>query len=381
MLEMKWRRGGGKVAGACLVLALVASLILPAVAYAAQPDSRPGDSGIKIVKKSAFTDGGQKGQRRIPDGGHQFARITGRLGALSAGQKSYAIVIGSNYIGSAVADGQIPLVPPFSMELEYAEADAQAMAGLLGAYGFDEVIALVGDSASRSNILDAIKHVRQVAEDDDQVVFFYSGHGASVGHSSPSASQHADAASSAAAVHQGIVSDQGDGKNVDFLWDAQLAKEFRDFRTDRIVFVFDACLMGGMTELMGKGRIVLMATTSTGIAVEVGIAPDGTVVNHGLFTFGLLAALSGLVPEADAYDHLPGVPDVTVEEAYNFASFSLIQMTPLIQGALAFYYGEEIAALWATPVVLDLFPADMLLQALPEQVEEKSKKTPAFHGK
>ena len=378
MLGMKWqrsRRGVGKIWALCLVLALVATLILPATASAAQPDARD----MEIVKKAAFKDGQNGGGLPRQFSGQQFAIITGKLGALSAGQKGYAIAIGSNYQGSVAADGQIALVPPFEVELGYAEADAQSMAGLLAAYGFDTVIPLTGDAASRHNILSAIKRIGRLAKPGDEVVFFYSGHGArqyARGWKEKDREHRG-----VGVVHEGIVSDEGDGKRMDFLWDEELAKEFSGFRTDRIVFVFDMCLAGGMTELAGKGRIVAGATTSTGIAVEVGTAPDGTEINHGLFTFFLLAALSGLVPEADAYDHLPGVPDVTVEEAYNFASFSLIDLTPLIQGVLAFYYGEEIAALWATPVIVDLFRADMLLQASQSNLRERPQEPPPFHGK
>ncbi len=383
MLGMKWqrsRRGVGKIWALCLVLALVATLILPATASAAQPDARD----VEIVKKTAFKDGQHEGRLPRQFSGQQFADITGKLGALPEGKKSYAIVIGSNYEESVAAPGQIPLVPPFDVELGYAEADAQAMAGLLAAYGFDTVIPLIGNAASRQNILNAIKRIGRLAKPGDEVVFFYSGHGAR---------QYARGwkekdreHKGLGAIHEGIVSDQGDGKKVDFLWDEELAKEFSNFRTDRIVCIFDMCLAGGMTELAGKGRIVAGATTSTGIAVEVGTAPEGPPfygmpINHGLFTFFLLGALSGWFPEADAYDHVPGVPDVTVEEAYNFASFSLIDMTPLIQGALALYYGEEIAALWATPVIVDLFRADMLLQALPTNLNERTKEPPPFHGK
>ena len=378
MLEMKWQRsrhGVGKIWAFCLVLALVATLILPATASAAQPDARD----MEIVQKAAFKDGQHGGGLPRHFSGQQYATITGKLGALSAGQKSYAIVIGSNYQGSVAADGQIPLVPPFDVELGYAEADAQAIAGLLAAYGFDTVIPLIGDAASRHNILNAIQRIGRLAKPGDEVVFFYSGHGArQYAHGWKEKDREHKGLG---VIHQGIVSDQGYGKNVDFIWDEELAKEFSSFRTDRIVFIFDSCLSGGMTELAGKGRIVGMATTSKGIAVEAGTAPDGTEINHGLFTFFLLAALSGEVPEADAYDHMPGVPDVTVEEAYNFASYALMGMTELIQGELAYYYGEDIAALWATPVIVDSFRADMLLQALPAPLNERAKEPPHFSGK
>jgi hypothetical protein len=150
------------------------------------------------------------------------------------------------------------------------------------------------------------------------------------------------------------VTDEGNGEKVDFLWDNDLDRAFKRFDTDRIVFVFDSCVSGGMTELAKPGRIILMATTKTGLAVEAGVF-DGIEINHGLFTFFLLGALSGAVPEADTYDQVPGVPDVTVEEAYNFASYQLISLTPTIQEVLTLIYGPDVAALWGTPTVMDWF--------------------------
>ncbi len=384
MVIMKWqrnRRGIGKIGALCLVLALVVTLIMPASAYAAQPDASPSVSGVEIARKTVFGDSGSKGRKwQGQFAGQQLATITGKLGELPKGKERYAIVIGSNYIGSVPSDGQIPVVPPFFLELGYAEDDAEAIAGLLMAYGFDKVIPLVGDAASRRNILNAIDKIGDLEKDGDEVVFFYSGHGAR--QYAPGCKDRDRGHRGLGVVHEGIVTDQGDGKTVDFLWDEDLAKAFSKFQTDRIVFIFDSCLAGGMTELAGKGRIVCGATTSTGIAAEVGEA-DGMVINHGLFTFFLLGALSGIVPEADVYDHVPGVPDVTVEEAFNFASYSLIGMTPLIQWWIEDNFGSEIAALWGTPTIVDLFPQDLLLQALPRRLTETPhfREPPRFQGK
>ncbi len=267
MVIMKWqrnRRGIGKIGALCLVLALVVTLIMPASAYAAQPDASPSVSGVEIARKTVFGDSGSKGRKwQGQFAGQQLATITGKLGELPKGKERYAIVIGSNYIGSVPSDGQIPVVPPFFLELGYAEDDAEAIAGLLMAYGFDKVIPLVGDAASRRNILNAIDKIGDLEKDGDEVVFFYSGHGAR--QYAPGCKDRDRGHRGLGVVHEGIVTDQGDGKTVDFLWDEDLAKAFSKFQTDRIVFIFDSCLAGGMTELARKGRIVCGATTSTGI--------------------------------------------------------------------------------------------------------------------
>ena len=335
----------------CLILALIAAFLLPTVAYAAEPDAEPRATDVVIVGKAAFNNGCRVQGGSSWFAGQQFANITGRLGVLPEGGKRYAIVIGSNYTGSVAPGEQIPFVPPFQFELGYAEADAEAMAGLLeGMYGFDKVILLTGHGASQRKILNSIERIGDLAKHGDEVVFFYSGHGASYTDAHGGGKDGEDGCRGRGVTHEGIVTDEGNGKEVKFLWDYELASAFDEFRTNRIVFMFDGCLAGGMTELAEQGRIVCMATTKTGIAAEAGIitTPDGAVIeiNHGLFTFFLLGALSG---------------DVTVEEAFNFASGSLLDMTLLIQGGIAYYYGPEIAAFWGTPTIVDLFSKDLLL--------------------
>lgn len=385
MLRMKWQRNWrrvGRIGALCLVLALVATLVLPATAYAAQPDAGPCVSSIKILPKTTF---GHRDHQQIQVATvnvQQFATITGKLGVLPEGNKRYAIVIGSNYTGSTYTGRQIPFVPPFSFELEYAQADAQAMAGLFTSYRFDKVITLIGDDASRSNILNAIDKIGHLEKAGDEVVFYYSGHGAQS--TNAVVGQGGWGRGGGRSVtQQGIVTDEGRGEAVDFLWDYELANAFSNFDTNRLVFIFDSCLSGGMTDLAGQDGIVCMATTNTGIAAEAGevTLPDGSVIDieHGLFTYFLLGALSGAFPQAAAYDYGTRVPVVTVEEAYNFASSSLIDITPLIQAALASYYPDrpDIATSWATPTIADLFPQDLLLQAL----RPRFRGTDAFEGR
>ncbi len=366
MVKMKWLRswcGVGRLGGLCLVLALVAALILPAAVYAAKPDGATASgSEIRIATKTSYPSSPyntpRKGKVPIGLSGQQFARITGSLGVLEAGKKRYAIVIGSNYEGSKAPGGQIPpLIPPFSVELNWAEADAQAITGLLGGfYGFN-VIPLIGDSATRQNILNTIKQVQHLEKRGDEVVFYYSGHGAQ-----RVQGNKGQGTRGWGAINEGIVTDEGNGQNVNFIWDDELQKAFQDFDTDRIVFIFDSCLSGGMTELAQNGRIVLMATTKAGLAGEDGPEGYGMGLNHGFFTGFLLGAFSGFYPEADAYDHdgNPLTPDVTVEEAYNFASASLIDLTPTIKSYIEYYFGPEIAALWGTPTIDDRFWKDLL---------------------
>jgi len=342
------------------------------------------------VSKGAFHGNDIKGKsfkvraHRGSSGSKQFARISGRLGAPKG--KRYAIIIGSNYEGSSAPDGQIPpLIPPFDIQLYFAENDAETMYGLLKlGYGFTEVIPLFGDNANRTNIMNTIEYVKDLEERGDEVVFFYSGHGAQKtkaikGRTNKRWKNKDDnnclVPRGRRVTNEGIVTDEGDGNDVDFIWDNELARAFRKFDTNNIVFIFDMCLAGGMTEVAGRGRIVCMATTKNGIAAEIDVVyiPDeaGNLVpveiNHGLLTALLLMALTGQEHQlglpsgyADTYDHLPGVPDVTIEEAFNFASAMLIEFSPLIEGYLG-----SLAELWGTPLINDRYRKDMLLYSLP----------------
>ena len=346
MEKMGWLKNRRAMVALCLVLVLTALFVQPAAVYAAKPDAATtSDSTIQITTKVTYPYSPYSTPKGMVPRGHsgqQFADITGGLGALPEGKSRYAIVIGSNFEGSTAPGGQVPpLIPPFTIELNYAENDAWSMYYLLtGMYGFDEVILLTplaGKDASQGNILAAIDYIKDLEERGDEVVFFYSGHGAS-----RVQGKKGEGTRGWGAIHEGIVTDEGDDEDVGFIWDDELKKAFQHYDTDRIVFIFDSCLSGGMTELAGKGRIVCMATTKTGIAAE----GDETMPN-GLFTLFLLMALTGQ-------------SNVTIEEAFNFASGTLIGYTPLIQGGLAEEFGPEIAALWGTPTIVDRFKQDLL---------------------
>jgi len=364
MEKMGWLRKRRTMVALCLVLVLTALFVQPAMAYAAKPDAAmTSDSTIQLAPKVTYPFSPYstpKGDIPIGHSGEQFTDITGSLGALPEGNSRYAIVIGSNFEGSTAPDDVIPpLIPPFFIQLNYAENDAWAFYGLLSGYGF-QVISLVGEYASRDNILAAIAQVQAIEERGDEVVFFYSGHGAQ-----RVQGKKDEGTRGWGAIHEGIVTDEGDSNYVDFIWDDELRSAFQHYDTDRIVFIFDSCLSGGMMELAKKGRIVCMATTKTGIAAE----GDETMPN-GLSTLSLLMALTGNeypVPGiADTYDHIPGYPDVTIEEAFNYASGTLMGFSPYILSGLADMEAGlgldegSLTSLWGTPTIVDRFKQEML---------------------
>jgi hypothetical protein len=173
---------------------------------------------------------------------------------------------------------------------------------------------LLDMNASFTAIWDAINVTKSQAVAGDEVVFFFSGHGAS-GKANDGDNEKIDEA---------ILSHDGNpsGKFV-AIWDGQLKDWFAGFNTSRIIFIFDSCLAGGMTDLQAPGRIINMACSESGLSYE-----DDSWQN-GQFTYffvdqGMLAG------KADKYDNIEGFADVTNEEAFDYAKAKCQMQKPTI---------------------------------------------------
>jgi len=265
-----------------LALILMLALMLPAVAYAGSAGKgKTGKSGDGVTKR-------------------------------------YAIVVGiSDYPGEgSILEG--------GMDLFYADDDAVLMRKILKKqYGFDKVVLLTDEAATRDRILKEIAKLKKRVDKDDEVVFYFSGHCFPLG--------------VLGGPDVGIATWRvkgDDAADVEMILDIELAGAFEGFGTDRIVFIFDCCYAGGMTELAGEGRIVCMAAEAGQQAAEVGEAyaalfppglPDPLGIldaENGLFTY-LFAELGMMAGYADF--NMDGY--VTVEEAFDFAYGVLLEMT------------------------------------------------------
>ena len=325
----------------CLAIFLVVALMLPATAYAGKPDVRANATSVEIVKKIGVRGVPLMGP---PSRGPKPDAATGIIGEEVSGTR-YAIIIGiSDYPGpDHVLEG--------GYDLSYADDDAIAMYDTLTTvYSFnsDNIHLLLDSGASRDDILNTIAEMGENVTADDEVVFFFSGHGAKY---TPKPTQGGG--------QVGIVTWgwQAPEDPTDFyleiIWDKELREAFRGFDTDRIVFIFDTCLAGGMIDLGKKGRIICMATTQTGVAIEYGedyvdyypTVPGLEPFNHGLFTYffvelGMMYRLADFYPD-DGY--------VTVEEAFDFARFNLEGISIATEG------------LWQIPTISDVFLEDLML--------------------
>ena len=278
-----------------LVTTLVIMLVSPA-AFAKPEREKPlPASGVELVKKVTVKGPKARGGKPVKE------VATGALGTLCTGSK-YAVIVGiSDYPGTA-------------NDLEYADDDALDMCNALTSiYSFNpgNVQLLTNLGATFDAIQEAIMDMKAKAKQEDEIVFFFSGHGAK-GIASDGDKEKLDEA---------IVTH--DGSRVEYIWDGQLKNWFSGFATSRIILIFDSCLAGGMTDLKASGRVISMSTTETGTAYE------SATWSNGQFTYYFVN--EGMVEGfADKYDNISGVPDVTIEEAFDYAKANCKSQSPTI---------------------------------------------------
>lgn len=298
-----------KLIVAILVAVLVLVLLTP-VALAKSDKEKPlPATNVELVKKVTL--------HGKPVGGGKPVKqaATGALGAPSSGGAKYAILVGiSNYPGTA-------------SDLQYSDDDAQdiynALTTLYG-YSPDNIRLLLNMDASFTAIRDAINVIKLDAVAGNEVVFFFSGHGAK-GKADDGDEEKIDEA---------IVSHDGNPSgNLIYIWDGQLRDWFTGFNTSRIIFIFDSCLAGGMTDLQATGRVINMAASESGLSYE------GDSWQNGQFTY-FFVDQGMLVGKADRYDHdkdgiLPEATDVAVEEAFDYAKPNCQMQTPTISDSFS----------------------------------------------
>ncbi|OHB62421.1 MAG: hypothetical protein A2Y76_06730 [Planctomycetes bacterium RBG_13_60_9] len=294
----------------------VTFLLLGIGTLSAKPDKPdphrpiPASDVVLVQKMSA------QGKRPANAGGGTSKRFsaTGVLGTECHGNR-YAIVIGiSDY-------------PGLWNDLDFADDDAALMTEILResyGFGYDRIITLVNADATRPSILDAIETVRGLTGPADEVVFFYSGHGAN------GAAEDGDKEKTDEAIV--VNPPRGVMAPYELLWDGELASAFSDFDTSRIIFIFDSCMAGGMDDLEGPGRVILMASPERGYAWEGEEWAYGDNDGNGEFTYYLARGI--LDGEARIYNYygtsLSWIEPVTVEAAFDYARANCDQDNPVI---------------------------------------------------
>jgi len=252
---------------------------------------------IEIVKKRKISLVSKKGLGNFPFFNFPHFPIffgkkaaTGILGEEVKGNR-YAIVIGiSDYPGNG-------------NDLNFADDDARLFAQVLKEkYSFPEenVFTFIDSKAQAEKIFETINDLRKKISQDDEVVFFFSGHGVR-GIAEDEDREMMD---------EGILLWQGN--DFFYLWDGQLKEWFENFPTSRVVFIFDSCLAGGMKDVAEDGRIINMATREFG---RFGEAVELEELGHGEFTYYFVK--EGMKEEKADTTPQDGV--VSDEEAFDWA--------------------------------------------------------------
>jgi hypothetical protein len=196
-------------------------------------------------------------------------------------------------------------------DLQYCDDDAYAFRDALEAEGWN-VILLVNEGATKAAILSAIADVKASEGAGDQVAFVYSGHG-STGTASDGDSEKKD---------ECII--PWECTSSYFIWDGNLKAAFSGFESQRIMFYFDSCYSGGMTDLAGAGRLVLMACTETQLSLE------SSTWENGQFTYYFVD--QGMV---NGFADKNSDSIVTFEEAFDYAKANCKSQSPVASDGFA----------------------------------------------
>ncbi len=240
---------------------------------------------------------------------------TGILGEPVSGDR-YAVVVGiCDYPGTA-------------NDICLSDGDAWNMKNaLVDVYGYDQgnIILLRDLNATFENIYNAVEDIKAQAGPNDEVVFFYSGHGTTARVNDGDKEN----------IDEGLV--VHDGTSLQFIWDGQLKAWFEDFAATRIAFVFDTCKAGGMDDVAKDGRMVVMSSQEkeNSYVYSQGEYGEG-FFSHYFVNLGMLQEM------ADGMNELKDVDgNVAVEES--------------------FLYAKDIVDYLQVPKMTDLFLNDLLL--------------------
>jgi len=311
-------------------------------------------TNVRIVKKvlpsltAEETKGNPFGTPPGKDKDENKGAATGVLGEpLAEGASKYAIITGicnypgtANDIGDCKSDGDS--LNMYKALTELYGYDSNNIY-LFKDMGMETGFGVTAGVPTRGNIQQAIDEIKNKAASIDEVVFFFSGHGAN-GIAEDGDDELTD---EAIVVHKDNGTDLD--ADIDYIWDGELKSWFNDFGVARIVFIFDICLAGGMNDLADTGRVVVMSTQENQSAYvystgEYDIDRDGIKDGEGVFS--RLFVNKGMLQDlADKYDSIANEPDVAVEEAFDYAKENIPSRLKRKQ----------------KPVISDSFEDDLLL--------------------
>jgi len=290
-------------------------------------------TNIEVVKKVFLSEGIGEIKGKPSPSPKTGGVATGILGDYPITGTKYAVVIGiCDYPGTdydiCTSDGDsLHMYKALTELYGYKPENIRLFKDEGGTTGFinpDTEEYIIADVPTYNNIYQAVMDIKNNPNltQDDEVVFFFSGHGTR-GNADDGDTEGTDEA---------ILVHNNNNTDIDFIWDGELRNWFFDFGTTRIAFVFDSCLAGGMNDVATDGRVISMATGETQSAYVYSTAGedvDGNGIKDGEGVFSRLFVNEGMLQgKADKYDHdkdevtLEGT-DVVVEEAFDYAKANI----------------------------------------------------------
>lgn len=238
----------------------------------------------------------------------------------------YAIVVGiANY---------------YENPLQYTDDDAWAFANRLlqspSMWDANNIVLLLNRDATTTNFVAAVNAISAQATPNDALVIFYSGHGSQWGDRAPF--DEADGMDEALCFIDADMTDDG------------LASVLRNVSVGQLLVLVDACYSGGLirgqsedasasvsigvglgedlvrdpeiTKDLGElGRSVVVISASADYEYSI----EWTNFGHGVFTYYLLDAMTGL---ADVYGNHDGL--ISAEECYAVLAPNVVSFTSSI---------------------------------------------------
>jgi hypothetical protein len=162
-----------------------------------------------------------------------------------------------------------------SNDLEFTDDDAQDMYDYLIDQGYPKgnIKLLLNRGAKGDAIYAAIDWMKQWEGPNSECVFFYSGHGSTYDGYNDGDSEYTD---------ETIIE-----YNLRHILDGFLRDAFSGYESQKIAFIFDSCYSGGMDDLAGSGRVVVMACDENELSWE-----GADWQQNGAFTYYYMEGLN-----------------------------------------------------------------------------------------
>lgn len=241
----------------------------------------------------------------------------------------FALIIGINdYEDTGVTD------------LNYCVFDATDIKNSLIDNGWneDEIVFLTNSALTKSAILNTLVSFVDQAEKNDYILVYYSGHGTVLEDLNGDESDGIDEVI--------VPVDYEQGNNSTLILDDTLGEIFSDCKTEKGIFIFDSCNSGGfINKFLNYSNLNARFTESGSVkgtatngdlditqfpvlaaSGQYEYAYENSFLQHGVFTYFILEALSGLRADKDNDGF------ITIRELFDYA----VNQT---ESYLDYYYG------------------------------------------